>query len=382
MKKILLGALLALTAAAHAATKIPVQMLDPTGSASGQTIVSTGPAGTPAWGGVAVGGLAPITANTVVANATGATAAPTAVAVPSCSGTNSALRWTSGSGFTCASAIALTSSGLNQFASTTSAQLAGIISDETGTGSLVFGTNPTIAGATVTGTLTVSNLSASGTIAGISGRLLNVQTFVAGGTYAPTTGANRALVCGAGGGGAGGGASATGAGQASIGGGGSAGAFGCIYITAGLTSQTVTIGAAGTGVSGGNGGSGGQTSFGSLMILPGGPGGGIAGPTAAPAVAVGTGQSAAPSGAGTYVYSSKGVYATHGMIASSTNFASGTGASSSYGAGGPNQASTTAAGSPASGNGAGGGGAGALASAAAQAGGDGSRGIVIVYEYQ
>jgi len=40
--------------------------------------------------------------------------------------------------------LGLTASGLNQFAATTSAQLAGVISDETGSGSLVFGTSPTI----------------------------------------------------------------------------------------------------------------------------------------------------------------------------------------------------------------------------------------------
>lgn len=40
-------------------------------------------------------------------------------------------------------------SGLNQFASTTSLQLAGVISDETGSGSLVFGTSPTLTGTTV-----------------------------------------------------------------------------------------------------------------------------------------------------------------------------------------------------------------------------------------
>lgn len=39
-----------------------------------------------------------------------------------------------------------TTGSLSQFASTTSAQLAGIISDETGTGSLVFATSPTLAG--------------------------------------------------------------------------------------------------------------------------------------------------------------------------------------------------------------------------------------------
>ena len=47
---------------------------------------------------------------------------------------------------------ALTSVGLSQFASTSSSQLAGIISDETGTGALVFNNNPTfITGINITG---------------------------------------------------------------------------------------------------------------------------------------------------------------------------------------------------------------------------------------
>jgi hypothetical protein len=59
-------------------------------------------------------------------------------------------------------------------AATTSTQLRGVISDETGTGSLVFGTSPTIATATLTtptmsapimtGTATAANLTASGTV--------------------------------------------------------------------------------------------------------------------------------------------------------------------------------------------------------------------------
>lgn len=60
--------------------------------------------------------------------------------------------------------LGLTASGLNQFAATTSAQLAGVISDETGSGALVFGTSPTIATPTLTGTVTASgdiNLSAA-----------------------------------------------------------------------------------------------------------------------------------------------------------------------------------------------------------------------------
>ncbi|KFL51443.1 hypothetical protein JM78_23765 [Burkholderia pyrrocinia] len=157
MKKTLIGTLLALAAAAHAATKVPVQLLDQTGSASGQSIVSTGPSTAPMWGNLSAGGLAPIAANTVLANPTGSSASPTAFAMPGCSGANSALRWTAGTGFTCASGIALTSSGLNQFAPTTSAQLAGAISDETGTGTLVFNTNPTLAGATFSAILTPSS---------------------------------------------------------------------------------------------------------------------------------------------------------------------------------------------------------------------------------
>jgi len=47
--------------------------------------------------------------------------------------------------------LAITGNGLNQFASTTSAQLAGVISDETGSGALVFGTSPTIGTPAITG---------------------------------------------------------------------------------------------------------------------------------------------------------------------------------------------------------------------------------------
>ena len=49
---------------------------------------------------------------------------------------------------------ALTANPLSQFAATTSAQLAGVISNETGTGALVFGTEPTIVNPTVSGNIT------------------------------------------------------------------------------------------------------------------------------------------------------------------------------------------------------------------------------------
>jgi hypothetical protein len=49
--------------------------------------------------------------------------------------------------------VGLTSGTLAQFAATTSSQLAGVISDETGSGSLVFGTTPTITPAAGTTTI-------------------------------------------------------------------------------------------------------------------------------------------------------------------------------------------------------------------------------------
>lgn len=105
MKK-LLGAFLALIASASfGATLSPIQLLNPTGSSSGQAIVSTGASSAPAWGGVGLNGIAAIAANTVLANATGSSAAPTAFAMPSCSTSASALNWTTSSGFTCNTSI-------------------------------------------------------------------------------------------------------------------------------------------------------------------------------------------------------------------------------------------------------------------------------------
>ena len=67
---------------------------------------------------------------------------------------------------------ALTSNPLSQFAATTSAQLAGVISDETGTGALVFGTSPTFTTSIITpnvtgvsGNLTLTNaIQSSGAV--------------------------------------------------------------------------------------------------------------------------------------------------------------------------------------------------------------------------
>jgi hypothetical protein len=115
-----------------------------------------------ASGKVGLASLAAQAANTVVANVTASSASPTAVALPSCSTANSALQYTSGTGLSCGTAFALTGGTLAQFAATTSAQLAGVISDETGTGALVFGTSPTIGTATIN-TPTISGGSINNT---------------------------------------------------------------------------------------------------------------------------------------------------------------------------------------------------------------------------
>lgn len=52
---------------------------------------------------------------------------------------------------------------LEQFASTTSSQLAGVISDETGSGSLVFGTNPTISSGILAGTSSMNVFNTTAT---------------------------------------------------------------------------------------------------------------------------------------------------------------------------------------------------------------------------
>lgn len=54
---------------------------------------------------IGLGALAQQAANTVLANATGSTANVTAFSMPSCSTSASALNWTSGTGFTCNSAV-------------------------------------------------------------------------------------------------------------------------------------------------------------------------------------------------------------------------------------------------------------------------------------
>lgn len=107
-------------------------------------------------------------------------------------------------------------------------------------------------------------------------RTVKRQVFTSSGTYAPSAGMIACIIeCIGGGGGGGGAASVSGFSQGGAGGG--AGSKSIKYATAANigASQTVTIGAAGSGGAAGNngGGAGGDTSVGTLCVGKGGSGG-------------------------------------------------------------------------------------------------------------
>lgn len=133
MKRIFAGALAALLSlSAMAATLVPIQLINPTGSSSGQVITSAGATTAPAWTTITLSGLGGLSS---------ATAASTYLTQA-----NAATTYGAKTG------------NLSQFAATTSAQLAALLTDETGTGANVFGTSPTITTPNIVG---VSNGAAA-----------------------------------------------------------------------------------------------------------------------------------------------------------------------------------------------------------------------------
>ena len=111
--------------------------------------------------------------------------------------------------------------------------------------------------------------------AALIGPRVKVTTFTSSGTFTPSANVTATKVTCVGGGGAGGGAPATGSGQYASGGGGGGGTEMVGWLTPAQigSSQTVTVGAGGSGVIGGNGNGGSNTTFGSLVTGPGGSGG-------------------------------------------------------------------------------------------------------------
>ncbi len=211
---------------------------------------------------------------------------------------------------------------------------------------------------------------------------INMQVFTGAGTYTytPTTNMSYCWVRMVGGGAAGGGATATAGGQYSVGGGGGGGEYAEGFFSAATigVSQTVTIGAKGTGVSGTTGGGGGTTSLGSLISAAGGTGGDTAG--AASSVTVnGGGASSGGTGGSLRVNGTDGFYG----VANSTFTASGRGSDSMFGQGARGVlGAATSGGANAGSYGAGGsGGINAPSQASTTAGGNGTDGVIVILEF-
>jgi hypothetical protein len=215
-----------------------------------------------------------------------------------------------------------------------------------------------------------------------AGRLLNVRTFTASGTYVPTTGTNVIVVEVAGAGGGGGGAGSTTAGLVAVASGGGGGSYGKgLYPKAVFgASQAITIGAPGAGAAAANspGGPGGASSFGSILSAPGGSGGvGVAGriqPTMR--------ASAVPSAVATggNIINSTGTPGGYGMAIFDVAGGFG-GASPIAGGGGAPLAGANSPGGSTTTPGAGGGGGCSYNGGVSRPGGAGGGGIIIVYEY-
>lgn len=250
----------------------------------------------------------------------------------------------------------------------------------------VFGNNPIITGGSINSTPVGSttpstgsftNLTASGTLTGFPGRLINVQVLTSSGTYTPTVGTNSIVVEVQGGGGGGGGSNTTAAGQFSLGGGGASGAYAKSRLTSGFSGATVTVGAAGSaGAIGGTGGTGGNSAFGTITAA-GGAGGASIAATAPPFLTNSGSPGVAANG---NIINISGTQPPFAQAPSTSYAMSGPGASSPLGSGGGVRAGTLS-GAAATGYGSGGGGAGTVASASGQVGGAGAPGVVIIYEF-
>lgn len=214
-----------------------------------------------------------------------------------------------------------------------------------------------------------------------NGEYRSVQVFTANGTYTATAGLKRAKITVLGGGGAGGGSDATGAAQGSAGAGGAAGGIAIKTVSAATigASQTVTIGAGGTGVSAASGNNGGTSSFGAIVSATGGSGGAKAGVANAAGVsgpAGGVGSSGDINGNG-----ASGGPAFFSNAGGNFFNVAGKGADSPYGGGGVPVVQGTSGGGVGVGFASGGGGAATASGGVAQTGGAGAPGIVIVEEF-
>jgi hypothetical protein len=232
------------------------------------------------------------------------------------------------------------------------------------TGVVALLQRPTFAGNTAIDT---GNIAANA-----QGRLIGVQVFTSSGTYTPTAGTSSVIVEIQGGGGGGGGSLANSGTNVSAASSGAAGGYIKHRMTSGFNGATVTIGSGGSGGTGAAGGSGGNTSFGALTAGGGSPG--VTGATGTNSVSGGSSGGSASGGNIVNVPGAPGNWSfSNGSV-----YLSATGANSLLGSGGMYGINTNAG--NASGFGAGGGGTLQGFNLPAVKGGNGSGGIVIVYE--
>lgn len=222
---------------------------------------------------------------------------------------------------------------------------------------------------------------------GTAGRLLNIQTFVASGTYTPTPGTNSIIAEVQAPGGGTGGVPAQASGSGALSQAASAGSYIKARITSGFSGLAITIGAQGAaGTSTTTGGNGGTTSLGSLLSCPGGLGGVNGGGSTIVTVVPPANPPAAPTATGSNVQVINFMTGSAGGMG--INMASGgvgqggnggpSGIGGSPGSGGKSGAGNI--GNP-PGYGAGAGGAYIGASGSLAGGATGGQGIVVIYEY-
>lgn len=271
-----------------------------------------------------------------------------------------------------------------------------------GTGSTSFTPYAVICGGT-TGTGNLQNVSGVGTsgqvltsngaaalptwqTVSLSAFSINIQEFSVNGTYTytPTAGMAYCIIEALGAGGGGGGTASSASTYLSSGGGGGSGCYArAVFSSATIgPSQTVTVGAGGSGGAAGNnnGTAGGNSSVGSLISAQGGfPGGGSAGTAGAIGTAGNPGSIGGSSGGQTYV---NGNYGTFGYTTTSLVFSYGSGADSFLGWGAKLPNATTPA-FQGAGSGSGGGGTGGYSynNNGTSAGGMGGSGKVIITEF-
>ncbi|HCM5438117.1 TPA: hypothetical protein N3N52_005081 [Klebsiella pneumoniae] len=213
------------------------------------------------------------------------------------------------------------------------------------------------------------------------GRLLNVQVFYNSGIYNPTPGTKKVIVEMVGGGGGGAGSRSASSGQISVGGAGGAGSYAKGQFTQNFSGVQITVGAKGAGGTSSwpYASDGGTSSFGSLITAAGGSAGQPAGPANSfPFSTVAAVVSAGANGAN--IIGTPGQGASASIAVSAAVVTESTGGSSQFGAGGFITA-FNAKGVNGSGYGSGGGPSKVNGGNAAVAGGDGSQGLVIVWEY-